>query len=66
VGLAETRICHAYAKTISPEDWRQMDREDILRLALPGDELHARDGQKEGGFQIGSGASRKTEPWRDL
>jgi hypothetical protein len=28
----------AYAATISPEDWRQMDREDILRLALPGDE----------------------------
>ncbi|MEG4805843.1 hypothetical protein QUB63_35295 [Microcoleus sp. ARI1-B5] len=30
----------AYAATISPEDWRQMDREDILRLALPGDEPH--------------------------
>lgn len=34
----------AYASTISPEDWRQMDREDILRLALPGDELHTKDG----------------------
>lgn len=31
----------AYAATISPEDWRQMDREDILRLALAGDEAHA-------------------------
>lgn len=30
----------AYARTISPEDWRRMDREDILRLALPGDEEH--------------------------
>jgi hypothetical protein len=30
----------AYAATISPEDWRQMDREDILRLALAGDETH--------------------------
>lgn len=27
-----------YAATISPEDWRRMDREEILRLALPGDE----------------------------
>lgn len=34
-----------YAKTISPEDWRRMDREDILRLALPGDEPYLRDGQ---------------------
>jgi hypothetical protein len=34
-----------YARTISPEDWRQMDREDILRLALPGDEP-----QLEGGL----------------
>lgn len=30
----------AYAATISPENWREMDREDILRLALPGDEPH--------------------------
>lgn len=35
----------AYARTISPEDWRQMDREDILRLALPGDEDQLRDGR---------------------
>lgn len=35
----------AYASTISPEDWRQMDREEILRLALPGDEEHLRDGR---------------------
>lgn len=34
-----------YAATISPEDWRRMDREEILRLALPGDEPHLADGQ---------------------
>lgn len=34
----------AYASTISPEHWRQMDREDILKLALPGDEPHLRYG----------------------
>jgi hypothetical protein len=33
-----------YAATISPDEWRQMDKEDILRLALPGDELPLRDG----------------------
>lgn len=33
-----------YAATISPEEWRQMDREDILRLALAGDEPHLRWG----------------------
>jgi hypothetical protein len=33
-----------YAATISPEDWRTMDRQDILRLALPGDESQLRDG----------------------
>lgn len=27
----------AYAATISPEDWRQMDREDILRIAIIGE-----------------------------
>lgn len=26
-----------YAATISPEEWRQMDREDILRIAIMGD-----------------------------
>ena len=35
----------AYAQTISPENWREMDREDILKLALPGDEEQLRDGQ---------------------
>lgn len=35
----------AYAATISPEDWRLMDREDILRIALPGDEPQIKDGQ---------------------
>ena len=34
------RFYQAYAETISPEDWREMDREDILRLALAGDEVH--------------------------
>jgi hypothetical protein len=34
-----------YAATISPEEWRQMDREEILRLALPGDESQLRDGR---------------------
>lgn len=33
-----------YARTISPEDWRNMDRQDILRLALPGDEPHLKHG----------------------
>jgi len=26
----------AYAQTISPEEWRQMDKEDILRLSIMG------------------------------
>lgn len=30
----------AYAATISPEMWRQMDREEILQLALAGDHLY--------------------------
>ncbi len=34
----------AYAATISPEEWRRMDRQDILRLAFPGDETHLKDG----------------------
>jgi hypothetical protein len=34
----------AYAATISPEDWRQMDREDIIKLALVGDEEITQDG----------------------
>lgn len=33
-----------YASTISPEDWRRMDKQDILKLALPGDEPHLKDG----------------------
>ena len=36
----------AYAATISPEDWRRMDRLDILRLALPGDEPHLKKGRR--------------------
>lgn len=35
----------AYARTISPENWRQMDREEIVRLALPGDEERFQDGR---------------------
>lgn len=35
----------AYAQAISPEHWREMDREDILRLALTGDEPHMQDGR---------------------
>ncbi len=34
----------AYAATISPEDWRRMDKQDILRLALEGDEPHLKNG----------------------
>jgi len=33
-----------YAASISPEDWRTMDRSDILRLALAGDEIHLEHG----------------------
>jgi hypothetical protein len=29
-----------YAASISPEDWRTMDKEDIVKLALAGDEPH--------------------------
>lgn len=29
-----------YAATISPDDWRAMDKEEILALAFPGDEPH--------------------------
>ena len=33
-----------YAAAISPEMWREMDRAEILALALPGDESHLKDG----------------------
>ena len=33
-----------YASTISPEDWRRMDRQDIINLALVGDEPHLKGG----------------------
>ena len=33
-----------YAATISPEDWRRMDRQDIINLALAGDEPHLKGG----------------------
>lgn len=46
LSIAEKRqlFYETYAASISPEHWRQMDREDILRLALPGDEPHLQDG----------------------
>lgn len=34
----------AYAKSISPQDWQQMQKEEIIKLALPGDEPHLKDG----------------------
>jgi hypothetical protein len=34
-----------YAATISPQDWRTMDKQDIIRLALAGDEPHLEDGR---------------------
>ena len=34
----------AYAATISPQEWKQMEIEEIIRLALPGDEPQLRDG----------------------
>ncbi|MBE9118776.1 hypothetical protein IQ249_25255, partial [Lusitaniella coriacea LEGE 07157] len=42
LSIAEKRrlFYETYAATISPEDWRKMDREEILKLALPGDEPH--------------------------
>ena len=50
LSIAEKRrlFYAAYAATISPEDWRRMDRLDILRLALPGDEPHLRKGRWNG------------------
>jgi len=33
-----------YAASISPEDWRRMDREEIVRLALAGDEPQLKGG----------------------
>jgi hypothetical protein len=36
-----------YAASISPEEWRQMDREDILRIAIMG---HKQDGDEDLGI----------------
>jgi hypothetical protein len=33
------------AKSISAEDWRTMDKQDIIQLALVGDEPHLKDGR---------------------
>lgn len=41
----------AYAATISPEDWREMDREDILRIAILG-EGNRRDQVEEGFWEV--------------
>lgn len=35
----------AYAASISPGEWQRMDKEDILQLALPGDEDHVKNGK---------------------
>ena len=57
----------AYAQTISPDDWRQMDREDILKLALPGDEPHMQDGLWNASFHDGEilevVEEPELEPW---
>jgi hypothetical protein len=46
LSIAEKRklFYETYAASISPEHWREMDREDILRLALEGDEPQLKDG----------------------
>jgi hypothetical protein len=46
LSIAEKRrlFYESYAQSINPENWRQMDREEILRLALPGDEEQLQDG----------------------
>lgn len=46
LSIAEKRqlFYQTYAASISPEHWLEMDREDILRLAMEGDESHLKDG----------------------
>ena len=48
LSIAEKRrlFYETYAASISPYDWRRMDREEILRLALPGDEPQLKDWNK--------------------
>lgn len=41
----------AYAATISPEDWREMDKEDILRIAILG-EGNRRDQVEESFWKV--------------
>lgn len=38
IGEKRRLFYETYASTISPQQWLEMDREEILRLALPGDE----------------------------
>jgi hypothetical protein len=47
LSIAEKRklFYETYAASISPEQWRYMDKQDILKLALPGDEPHLRRGK---------------------
>jgi hypothetical protein len=47
LSIAEKRqlFYETYAAAISPEEWRQMDRAEILRLALPGDEPQLQEGR---------------------
>jgi hypothetical protein len=46
LSIAEKRrlFYETYAASISPEHWREMDRDDILRLAMEGDEPQLKDG----------------------
>lgn len=39
-----TLFYKSYAESITPADWRNMDRREIINLALPGDEKHLRFG----------------------
>ncbi|MFM7427423.1 MAG: hypothetical protein ACKO7W_20890 [Elainella sp.] len=47
LSIAEKRqlFYETYAAAISPDEWRRMDREEILRLALPGDEPQLQQGR---------------------
>ena len=46
LSIAEKRriFYETYAASISPENWREMDRAEILALALTGDEPQLKDG----------------------
>ena len=46
-----------YASTISPLDWRNMDKQDIINLALFGDEDHLKDGLWNNWYGLSSKSS---------